>query len=59
MGVNNYESFKEAVKNVEEENHNTLLFDIEKVKDFIEKALTLCLESSSNKTATNYPGVSY
>lgn len=57
MGVNNYESFKAAVKTAEQEEHKALLFDIEKVKAFVEKALTLCLESSANKTLTNYPSV--
>lgn len=59
MTVNNYETFKKAVKSVEEENHKVLLFDIEKVKAFVEKMLTLCLESTANRTATNYPGVSW
>jgi len=57
MGVSNYNSFKEAIKSVEQENHKALLFDIEKVKAFVEKALTLCLESTSSKTLTEYPSV--
>lgn len=53
----NYNSFKEALKRVEQENHARLMEDIEKVKAFVEKALTLCLESNANLSRTNYPGV--
>lgn len=53
----NYDSFKEALKRVQDENHAKLLQDIEKVKAFVEKALTLCLESNANITRMNYPGV--
>jgi hypothetical protein len=34
-----------------------LLEDIEKVKAFVEKALTLCLESSANMSRTSYPAL--
>lgn len=57
MVVNNYESFKEAVDNVKKEEHKLLMFDLEKVKAFVEKVLTLCLESNTNKTLTNYHNV--
>lgn len=53
----NYDSFKEALRKVQEENHTRLLQDIEKVKAFVEKALTLCLESNANTARMNYPGV--
>lgn len=53
----NYQNFKEALKRVEEENHQRLMEDIEKVKAFVEKALTLCLESNANMSRTNYPGI--
>jgi hypothetical protein len=53
----NYDSFKAALKRVEEENHARLMADIEKVKAFVEKALTLCLESSASMSRANYPGV--
>ncbi len=52
-----YNHFKEALKKVEEENHARLMQDIEKVKVFVEKALTLCLESNANVARMNYPGV--
>lgn len=53
----NYNSFKEALKRVEQENHLRLMADIEKVKAFVEKVLTLCLESNANMSRASYPGV--
>lgn len=53
----NYNSFKEALKKVQEENHVRLMEDIEKVKAFVEKALTLCLESTANMSRTSYQGL--
>lgn len=53
----NYDNFKEALKRVQDENHARLMQDIEKVKAFVEKALTLCLESNANMSRMNYPGV--
>ena len=53
----NYNSFKEALKKVEQENHAKLMADIEVVKAFVEKALTLCLESNASMARTSYPGV--
>lgn len=53
----NYDSFKAALKRVQDENHERLMDDIEKVKAFVEKALTLCLESNASKARMNYPGV--
>jgi len=53
----NYNSFKAALRKVEEDNHARLMADIENVKAFVEKALTLCLESNANMARTSYPGV--
>lgn len=53
----NYNKFKEALRNAEKENHARLMIDVEKVKAFVEKMLTLCLESSANLSRMNYPGV--
>lgn len=53
----NYNKFKEALRNAETENHARLMIDVEKVKAFVEKMLTLCLESSANLSRMNYPGV--
>lgn len=55
----NYESFKEALKRVQEENHARLMQDIAKVKAFVEKSLTLFLESSSNISQMKYPGIQF
>lgn len=52
-----YNRFKAALKKVEEENNAKLLLEVQKVKVFVEKALTLCLESSANLSRTSYPGI--
>lgn len=53
----NYKSFKEALLRVEQENHARLMDEIEKVKAFVEKSLTLFLESSANLARMDYPGI--
>lgn len=53
----NYESFKRALKRVEEEKFALLKKDIEQVKAWAEKMLTLSLESTANISRTNYLGV--
>jgi len=53
----NYNSFKEALRSAEAENHAKLMIDVGKVKAFVEKMLTLCLESNANMSRMNYPGV--
>lgn len=53
----NYENFKGALRNVEQDSHALLMEDIEKVKAFVEKVLTKCLESTSNLARTDYPGL--
>lgn len=52
-----YKSFKEALKRVQDENHAVLMEDIAKVKAFVEKALTLFLESNTNLARMEYPGI--
>lgn len=52
-----YDSFKEALKRVQEEKHAILMKDIEKVKAFVEKILTLCLESNASVARASYPGL--
>lgn len=52
-----YESFRAAVLKAKEESHIVLMEDIEKVKAFVEKALTLSLESNANIARMNYPGI--
>lgn len=53
----NYNSFKEAIKKIEQEKFAELENEINQVKIFIEKALTSALECSANTTRVNYPGV--
>lgn len=53
----NYSSFKAAVKRIEQEKFAELEREINQVKAFVEKALTLSLESSANTARMNYPGV--
>lgn len=52
-----YNRFKEALKKVQEENHARLMEDIAKVKTFVEKLLTLCLESNASMSRASYPGL--
>lgn len=52
-----YDKFKAALFKAKEDSHAVLMEDIEKVKVFVEKALTLCLESNANMSRVNYPGV--
>lgn len=53
----NYKGFKEALNRAQEENHAVLMGEIAKVKAFIEKYLTLFLESNANLARVDYPGV--
>lgn len=53
----NYNSFKAALKNSEQVGHEELSQDLEKVKAWVEKALTLCLECNASQARTNYPGL--
>lgn len=53
----NYNNFKEAVKKNENEKHEELTKDVNEVRSFVEKMLSLSLDSSANRARTNYPGV--
>lgn len=53
----NQGDFRAALFKLDEENHAKLIEDIEKVKAFVEKALTMFLESSANMSRASYPGV--
>jgi len=57
FGKFNYNNFKLALEKAQAEKHALLMEDIEKVKAFVEKALTLCLESTANSSRVSYPGV--
>ena len=53
----NHESFKTALKSTEKENHEFLMKEIDKVKAFVEKGLTMFLESNTNMARTECPGL--
>ena len=52
-----FEKFKEALKKREEERFLALKEEVKKVRAFIEKILTMCLESTSSLARTNYNGL--
>lgn len=53
----NYNRFKDALRKSQEDSYQKLLLEVAKVKQTVEKLLSLALESSSNMAETNYPGV--
>lgn len=53
----NREKFEGAVKEAEARENELLMNEVDQVKRFVEKALTLCLESTSNIARTSYPGI--
>lgn len=53
----NHGEFKQALKKVEDDNHSILMEEIEKVKAFVEKALSLGLESTASMSRANYQGL--
>lgn len=53
----NYGSFKAALKRAQDESYSILLKDIEIVKAYVEKGLTLFLESNANLSRMHYPGI--
>lgn len=53
----NREKFEGALKESEIRENDILMNEVDQVKMFIEKALTMCLESTSSRARTSYPGV--
>lgn len=53
----NREKFEGALKESEVRENELLINEVDQVKKFVEKALTLCLESTSNLARTSYPGI--
>lgn len=53
----NQQDFRAAIQKSQEENLLLLKEDIEKVKIWVEKLLTMFLESSANMSRVQYPGV--
>lgn len=53
----NYNRFKDAVKQGEELKHEELTKDVNQVRAFVEKMLSLSLDGCANQARTNYPGL--
>lgn len=53
----NYERFKQALKKRQEESYELLMQEVKKVKETIEKILTLILETSASNARTSYSGL--
>lgn len=52
-----YEKFKQALKKRQEESYALLMQEVKKVKETIEKILTLILETSANDARVKYSGL--
>ena len=57
MTQSNFERCKLAIKKFEEQRYAELKEDIKKVKETIEKMLTLAFECTSSQAKTNYYGL--
>ena len=53
----NLEKFEKALKKAEEERHEELKQDIAKVRNVVEKILTMAIENTANAARTNYAGL--
>lgn len=53
----NFEKFKEALRKRDEERYKKLNEEIKKMRDNIERILTMILESSSNQARSSYSGL--
>lgn len=52
-----YTNFRAALRKIEEEKFTELKKDIDEVKAFVEKAITMALDCNASKARMNYPGV--
>ena len=55
--MTNYEKFKQALKRRQEESYELLMQEVKKVKETVEKLLTLAFECSASQARTNYTGL--
>ena len=55
--MTNYEKFKQALKRRQEESYELLMQEVKKVKETVERLLTLAVESSASQARTNYTGL--
>ncbi len=51
-----FEKFKMALKNMEEKNYEELQNDVKKVRNVVEKILTMALENTAQISRTTYAG---
>lgn len=52
-----FEKFKMALKKAEEERHEELQNDIKKVRNVVEKILTMAMENTASVSRTQYSGL--
>ena len=55
--MSNWEKFKQALKKREEERYEALRKEVIKMRDNIERMLTMFFESTASKSQTNYSGL--
>ncbi|MCQ2789160.1 MAG: hypothetical protein MJ229_02160 [bacterium] len=55
----NREKFNSALKESKDVRNELLISDVEQVKQFVEKALDMCLNSTAFQSRMNYPGVDF
>lgn len=52
-----FKNFKNALKKAEEKRQEELTEDIKKVRNIVEKILTMAMENTANVSRTNYAGL--
>lgn len=52
-----FEKFKKALKKAEDERHEELKQDVLKVREVVEKILTMAMENTANVSRTQYSGL--
>ena len=55
--MTSWEKFKQALKKYEEERYEALCAEVRKMRENIEKMLTMFFESTTSKSQTNYSGL--
>ena len=52
-----FDKFKSACKKVEEQRYAELKEDVKKVRNIVEKILTMAMENTASSARTNYAGL--
>ncbi len=55
--MSNWEKFKQALKKREEERYEALQKEVRKMRENIERILTMFFESTTSRSQTNYSGL--